>query len=189
MKNIILASASPRRKELLTQIGVEFSIEVSNGEEITSKSEPSEVVKELSYQKAKEVFDKHKDSVIIGADTIVSIDGQILGKPGSIDKWREMIVLIQGKSHSVFTGVTLLWTDVDGNEKQYTFAEETRVYIHAMSDEEIDEYISRGESMDKAGGYGIQNSFARFVDKIEGDYSNVVGLPVARVYQALKLVD
>ena len=186
MKNIILASGSPRRKELLEQIGIEFTIEVGRGKEVTSRTKPDEVVKELSYQKAREIYDKNKDAIIIGADTVVCVDDRILGKPASADNWREMIKSIQGRKHYVYTGVTVLWRSDDGLTHVLSFHEATGVYVHSMTDGEIEDYIATGEAYDKAGGYGIQGSFAKYIYRIDGDYNNVVGLPVSRLYQELK---
>ncbi len=186
MKNIILASGSPRRKELLEQIGIKFTIEVGRGKEVTSRTKPDEVVKELSYQKAREIYDKNKDAIIIGADTVVCVDDRILGKPVSEDDWREMIKSIQGRKHYVYTGVTVLWRSEDGLTHVLSFHEATKVYVHPMMDKEIEDYIATGEAYDKAGGYGIQGSFAKYIYRIDGDYNNVVGLPVSRLYQELK---
>lgn len=188
MKKIILASASPRRKELLSQVGIGFTIQVAKGNEVCLRTKPDEVVKELSYQKAREVFDKgNRESIVIGADTIVYLEGNILGKPKDNAEWSRMLHNMQGKAHYVYTGVTVIWRDdVDNSTHVLSFEENTKVYVHRMSDREIDEYISIGEALDKAGGYGIQGYFAKYIDRIEGDYNNVVGLPVAKLYQELK---
>lgn len=190
MKKIILASASPRRKELLRRVGIEFSVVPSKSKEVTYRTMPEEAVKELSYQKAREVFEKgNRDSIVIGADTIVYLEGNILGKPVDKEEWSRVLHDIQGKRHHVYTGVTVIWTGEDENMHVLSFAEDTRVYIHEMTDSEIDEYIELGEAADKAGGYGIQGYFAKYVDRIEGDYNNVVGLPVAKLYQELKKLE
>ncbi len=185
MKNIVLASGSPRRKELLRQVGIPFEVHSSKKEELSSRTIPYEVVKELSYQKAKDIYDSHRDSVVIGADTLVFHDGSILGKPKNEEMCREMLRSIQGDSHHVYTGVTVLW-EQDGSTHVLSFYEDTKVYVHPMTDKEIAEYMATGDPMDKAGAYGIQGPFARYVEKIEGDYNNVVGLPVGRLYQELK---
>jgi len=186
-KKIILASGSPRRRELLEQIGLDFTVEISKGKEITSRTKPEEVVKELSYQKAKEVYDRTgKEAVIIGADTIVCFEDRILGKPTSEEEAREILKMMSGNVHKVYTGVTILWKSDDGNTHVLSFEEVTRVYLYRLNDEEIDKYIATGDARDKAGAYGIQGLFARYVEKIEGDYNNVVGLPVGRLYQELK---
>lgn len=180
MKKIILASGSPRRRELLEQIGVKFEIHKAEGEEKIASSIPEEAVKELSLQKAKEVSGKYDGDVIIGADTVVAVDGQILGKPADRADAVRMLRLLQGKNHQVITGVTVL---LKKNGRTVNFAEVTKVYIFPMTEEQIEQYIETGEPMDKAGAYGIQGKFAVYVSGIEGDYNNVVGLPVGRLYQ------
>ena len=181
-KPIILASNSPRRKELLTLTGFDFTIQSADVDESTIETNPSKVVEDLSYKKAKAVYDlQDNDCIVIGSDTVVAIDDIILGKPvDEADAFR-MIQLLQGKSHYVYTGVTLL-----GDKIQNTFSEKTEVFVYPMSDEEILNYIATGEPMDKAGAYGIQGYFAIYIKGIHGEYNNVVGLPVARVYQELK---
>ncbi|MCI8429130.1 MAG: septum formation inhibitor Maf [Lachnospiraceae bacterium] len=180
MKKIILASGSPRRRELLEQIGVKFEIHKAEGEEKITSSIPEEAVKELSLQKAKEVSGKYDGDVIIGADTVVAVDGQILGKPADRADAVRMLRLLQGKEHQVITGVTVILKE---SGKTVSFAEVTKVYIFPMTEEQIEQYIETGEPMDKAGAYGIQGKFAVYVSGIEGDYNNVVGLPVGRLYQ------
>lgn len=184
MKKIILASASPRRKELLEQIGLTFEVEPAKGEEQITSVIPKEVVEELSYQKAMEVAKLHKgeDVLILGADTIVVYDDQIMGKPADEEDAKVMLRQLSGKTHCVFTGVTaVLW------EKQKktvrTFYEKTEVTFYPMSEEEIMFYVKTREPMDKAGAYGIQGIGAKYIQAIYGDYNNVVGLPVARLYQ------
>lgn len=197
-KRIILGSASPRRKELLEQIGIEFEIVVSSKEENYRSTEPEEIVKELALMKAENVAEeaarKGKDSrssylqnvLIVGADTIVVRDGEILGKPSDEEAAFAMLESLQGRVHQVYTGVALLDFDGNGEKKTVSHAEETKVYVHEMTEEEIRRYLSAGESMDKAGAYGVQGRFAAYIDRIEGDYYNVVGLPVAYVYRKLK---
>ena len=185
-KEIILASASPRRKELLAQIGLPFTVRVSGVEEVITKTAPEEIVMELSAQKAADVkANAGKDSVVIGADTIVAYSDEngtrILGKPKNEEDAFSMLQLLQGKAHQVYTGVTIC-----AGEETKTFYEKTQVHVFSMTEEEIWAYIRNGEPMDKAGAYGIQGRFAAFVKGIEGDYNNVVGLPVGRVYQELK---
>ena len=178
-KKIILASASPRRKELLSQIGITFEIIKAEKEEHITSSIPTEVVKELSMQKAKEVAAKCDGSIIIGADTIVAMEGQILGKPKDRADAMRMLRLLQGKKHQVITGVTVLL----GSTNTLSFAEVTDVSLYPMTDAQIERYIATKEPMDKAGAYGIQGRFAAYVRGIEGDYNNVVGLPIGRLYQ------
>lgn len=188
MEEIILASGSPRRKELLEQIGIAFRVIKSGAEEIITKTLPEEIVKELSAQKAEDVAAKLEDGIILGADTIVCLDGEIMGKPKHREDACQMLNRLQGRGHSVFTGVTLLKKEAGAEVKRRNFAVETKVRIHAMSKEEIEAYLDTGDPFDKAGAYGIQGPFAAYVDGIEGDYNNVVGLPVAAVYQELKQI-
>ena len=186
MKNIILASASPRRRELLDTVGIPFSVCPSQGEEQIRGSSPKEVVEELCEQKAREVFLKTSGEVlVIGADTVVAAEGNILGKPKNRKEAIQMLKKLQGASHEVYTGVTMLSRDENG-EQQKTFHVMTAVEFYPMSEEEIESYVDTGEPMDKAGAYGIQGKAGIFVKEIRGDYNNVVGLPVARLYQELK---
>lgn len=185
MKNVVLASASPRRKELLHQMGLEFEVCQSKQAENTSRTIPYEVVKELSYQKAKDVYSRgHKDSIVIGADTIVFHGGEIMGKPKNAKECKEMLRSLAGDAHHVFTGVTVLWEE-DGSTHVLSFYEDTKVFVYQMSDAEINAYVATGEPLDKAGAYGIQGGFAKYIERIEGDYNNVVGLPIAKLYQEL----
>lgn len=223
---IVLASASPRRRELLEQIGLTFEIMVSDAEEKITTTEPADAVEELSCQKAmavlkelsaqKEtaVLEEHsgqkgtavleerscqkktavhenlagcKEAIlIIGADTVVAAEGKILGKPGTPEMAEEMLRTLSGRRHEVYTGVTLLLRGADGTVQRKTFHECTRVTFYDMSREEMKEYIATGDCMDKAGAYGIQGFCARYIKGIDGEYNNVVGLPVARLYQEAK---
>lgn len=208
-KRIILGSASPRRRELLEQIGIEFEIVVSDAREHYKSTRPEDIVRELALMKAehvaKEVERREKERaeqasipgldtgeahlrnvVILGADTIVVRDGQILGKPSDEEAAFSMLKSLQGRMHQVYTGVAVLNFDGSGSLRTISHAEETKVYVHEMTDEEIRRYIAAGESMDKAGAYGVQGRFAAFIDRIEGDYYNVVGLPVAYLYHTVK---
>ena len=196
---IILASASPRRKQLLELAGFEFEIWPSDKEEVITKKIPEEICVELSKQKAIDVAssirtynDLHKDLttetdiLVIGADTIVVKDGSILGKPKDEDDAFSMLKLLSGNTHSVFTGVTFVFSGKDGRVGEYSFYEETKVSFYPLDDEDIKNYVASGDAMDKAGSYGIQTGAATFVRSIEGDYYNVVGLPIARVIHELK---
>ncbi len=186
MRQIILASKSPRRKELLEQMGMTFAIVPACGEERIHTEDPAEAVKELSLQKAKEIGEKETgDVLIIGADTIVVHEGHILGKPTDSQDAVSMLTMLQGRTHSVFTGVSLLCGPYD-SRSAVTFAEETKVTFYPMSKDEIAWYVRTKEPLDKAGAYGIQGLAAVFVRCIEGDYQNVVGLPVARIYQEMR---
>ena len=182
---MVLASASPRRSELLRQIGFEPEIIPSQVEEIVTSTEPAQVVMELSAQKAEEVAARiaaEKDPpIVIGSDTVVSIDGKILGKPADRAEAVEMITRLQGRSHHVYTGVTLLQ-----GRRRRTFAVETEVEVYPMTKAEIESYVDSGDSMDKAGAYGIQGRFAAHIRGIRGSYTNVMGLPVGRLYQELR---
>lgn len=190
-RRLVLASSSPRRRELLGQIGLYPEIIPSNLEENVTDTDPARVVEKLSLQKAGDVAEKCKKerpgegTIIIGADTVVAIDGMILGKPADRKEAVRMITLLQGRTHQVYTGVTLIASG-KGEEKVRTFSEETHVAVYPMNEEEIRDYVSSGEPDDKAGAYGIQGRFAAYIEKIDGDYSNVVGLPTGRVYQELK---
>lgn len=200
-KKIILASASPRRRELLTQIGLDFDVVVSETEEKITSTEPAKVVEELSAQKAEAVWEKlaesgvcdpeqksgettMTDTLVLGADTVVACDGKILGKPADSEAAAAMLTMLQGRGHEVYTGVTILYEE-NGERKTLTFHEKTTVHFYPMTDAQIREYVATGDPMDKAGAYGIQGFCARYIRSIEGDYNNVVGLPVGRVYQEL----
>lgn len=188
---IYLASASPRRKELLRQVGLSFKVVPSTVEEKITKEKPDEVVEELSYQKAVDVCGRlaaegKEDFVVIGADTVVSAWGKILGKPSDKEEAARMLKDLQGGSHQVYTGVTLAWKYKDMAPMYATFSECTDVTMYAMTVEEIQRYVDSGEPMDKAGAYAIQGLFAAHIQGICGDYNNVVGLPVGRLCQELK---
>lgn len=225
---IVLASASPRRRELLEQIGLAFEVRVSDVEEKVTVSDPGQVVEELSRQKAEAVLagleETIEDALVIGADTVVALEGHILGKPSNPEDAARMLKELSGRSHEVYTGVTLLYqpgtayrhpaagesssghpvavescdgsigsaesTGNTGNTGsgvcRKTFHERTKVVFCPLTEGEISDYVSTGECLDKAGAYGIQGIFARYVQGIEGDYNNVVGLPVGRLYQEAK---
>lgn len=180
---IILASQSPRRSELLRQIGLEdFRVIPAQGEERMAEGlHPSRLVEGLSRQKAREVARKcAPGDIIIGADTVVALGGRVLGKPGSPEEAGEMLRALSGREHQVYTGVTVIRGD-----RELVAHEVTNVYFREMTEEEIQWYVSTGEPMDKAGAYGIQGKGARFIPRIEGDYANVVGLPVCRLVAML----
>lgn len=190
-KKIILASASPRRRELMAQAGYEFEIQVSHKEEVYTSDTPDEIVKELALLKARDIAAKNasKDLVVIGADTVVAHKGAILGKPSSKDDAFAMIQSFQGDKHQVYTGVAILDYDSEGNETVVNHAVKTDVYVNPMTNEEIWRYIEIDNVMDKAGSYGIQSGFAVYIEKIEGDYFNVVGLPISYIYEVLKKIE
>lgn len=236
---VILASQSPRRRELMKQAGFSFEVIPARGEEQITSTHPAEVVEELSRQKAMEVAamcdpkhgnaenmpsdqenvqadrgnmpsdradetpadradetpadqaneipadriqEKAKETLVVGADTVVAIDHRILGKPADHEDARQMIRELQGRVHQVFTGVTLILKREGEQPIIRTFHECTDVHVFPMEEEEIEAYISTDEPYDKAGAYGIQGAFGIFIGKIDGDYNNVVGLPIARLY-------
>lgn len=198
---VILASASPRRSQLMKCTGIDFEVRTSEVEEVITGHLPEEVVKELSMQKAEDVFesvlkekacakagekDREEEFVVIGADTVVSVDGKILGKPKDEEEAFGMIRSLSGRGHEVYTGVTL----IRGNHcqrKKVVFAEQTEVFFQEITNEEIREYLKEESWKDKAGAYGIQENFgAKYIREIRGDYYNVVGLPVSRVYKELR---
>lgn len=185
MRKLVLASASPRRRELLAQIGLEFEVICGHGEEIITKTEPKDIVMELAEAKAGEVYNGTEGMVVIGADTIVVHNGHIMGKPADKAAAELMLTELCGDTHQVYTGVAFLWQE-DGKDLRHVFYECTDVSVYPAEAEEIRAYIETGEPMDKAGSYAIQGRFAAWIQGITGDYSNVVGLPVGRVYQELK---
>ena len=179
---VILASASPRRRELLTLAGIEFEVCVSQVEEkIDETLSPDELVMSLAFQKAQDVAKKHPDKTVVGADTIVVLDGEVLGKPADEKNAEEMLCRLSGKTHTVYTGAALIH-----GEKSSCFCESTQVEFYPLSRQEILEYIASGEPMDKAGAYGIQGKGCVLVKGINGDYFTVMGLPVARLCRELK---
>jgi septum formation protein len=184
MEKIILASQSPRRIGLLKQIGLEFEIDPSNYEEdMTLDMEPRKLAEHLSLGKAKDVAERHKNSIIISADTIIAVDDEVFGKPKTPEKAKYMLQKLSGRAHSVITGFTIIDTETN---KQISKSVETKVYFKNLSEEEMDAYIATGEPLDKGGGYAIQGIAALFVKKIEGDYFNIVGLPIIALTDELK---
>ena len=176
---LILASKSPRRKELLKQIGIPFVVVVSDAEEVSGNSwTPAALVVENAKRKARAVAEKYPDSPVLGADTVVSSEGKIFGKPKDKDEARKMLTALSGKMHEVTTGLAL----INRNEIRTTSVT-TKVFFDTMTKADIDAYIATEESMDKAGAYTIQGKAARFIEKIEGSYSNVVGLPLNALIQ------
>lgn len=191
MAKYILASGSPRRKDLLGQIGISFEIMVANGEEIVTKTLPSDIVEELSLMKATEVADRYeaeytvnRPTVVIGADTIVALGTEIMGKPKDEADAVRMLKKLQNNTHQVYTGVTLIIIG-DGDRRVIRFHEKTDVLMYPMTDAQIQAYVDTKDPMDKAGSYGIQGRCAAYIKGIVGDYNNVVGLPVGRLYQEL----
>lgn len=185
---IILASGSPRRKELLLQIGIVPEIIVSHVEEKITSDVPAEVVMSLAEQKAVDVAKEMPEgTVILGSDTVVAADGKILGKPKSHEEAYEMIRRLAGRSHQVYTGVCLVKKGPEGEaDTVVSFYDETDMNVSPMTEKEIREYADSEEPMDKAGSYAVQGFFARYIDGLKGSYANVMGLPVHLVYQELK---
>ncbi|MEI7424815.1 MAG: nucleoside triphosphate pyrophosphatase [Candidatus Staskawiczbacteria bacterium] len=176
MKKIILASQSPRRRDLLKQIGLEFEIDPSGYEEDMSlKMKSKELAEFLSLGKAKDVAQRHKDSIIISADTIIAIDDEVFGKPKTPERAKYMLQKLSGSVHSVITGFTIIDTETN---KQISKAVETKVYFRNITEKQIDVYIATGEPLEFAGAYAIQHLGGLFVEKIEGDYFNILGLPI-----------
>lgn len=186
---IILASGSPRRKELLKMVVPEFEIKVSGAEEKVQEGLiPEEQATTLSNLKAKNVFEETKgDRIVIGSDTIVVKNGKIYGKPSTKEDAKLMIKeLLQGdKTHYVITGLSII-VEKNGEINEYNTFDKVKVYFSDIADSEIEKWINSGNAMDKAGAYAIQGEFGVFVDKIEGNYSTVVGLPVHKVYEIIK---
>ncbi len=178
---LILASASPRRRDLLQQIGLVFSVLAADIDETPLAEEtPTAYTVRLAVTKARAVSALHPDAMVIGADTTVTVDGRLLGKPRDAVDAQEMLRLLSGRAHQVVTGIA-----VAGRAGLRYAAEITEVFVAAITDAEIAAYVATGEPMDKAGAYAIQGRAARWIPRIEGDYSNVVGLPLARLSQLL----
>lgn len=189
MSKIILASASPRRKELLAKAGISFTVIPAAGEEKRTSENPGEAVQQLARDKAEWVAQSlaecEEGTLVIGSDTIVVFENRILGKPKDRRDAAETLEKLQGNTHQVYTGVTVLERKA-GKWVEHTFFESTDVTFYPVSREEIQDYIATGEPMDKAGSYGIQGLFSIYVKGICGDYNNVVGLPVARLFHEMK---
>lgn len=184
---LVLASGSPRRTELLYQIGLEHQVKVSNIEEHITEKEPCNIVMELAKQKARAVAKGESNGVIIGADTIVTIHNKILGKPKSEQEAFLMLQQLNGTTHSVFTGVHIVIKD-GIILKEKSFFVESQVKMFSMTEEEIWDYIDTKEPMDKAGGYGIQGKAGIYIQEIHGDYYNIVGLPIGKLWEELKIL-
>lgn len=190
MVRFVLASGSPRRRELLEQVGLSFEISSAHGEEVITKTLPAEIVEELSRQKADEVADRYAQTykndtcVIIGADTIVAFGNEIMGKPHDNADAVRMLTQLAGNTHQVYTGVTLVIFE-NGGRRTLTFYEKTDVEMYPMTAGQVQAYVATGEPSDKAGAYAIQGRCAAYIKGINGEYNNVVGLPVARLMQEL----
>lgn len=190
MRKIILASSSPRRKILLEQIGIPFEvIESEIDESISLDNSPYEGVKILACKKAEKVAKSiNEPSIIIGADTMIAFKGELLGKPGDNLSALENLKKLQGNKHTVYTGVCIIIIDQNGNSQQYSLVDDTDVYMRKMNDEEILKYLETKEYGDKAGGYAIQGKGTLMIERIDGDYNTVVGLPLTKLYLLLKKI-
>ena len=206
----VLASQSPRRKELLQRLGISFQVIIAETDEEVSSSDPAMVTSVLANRKAMAVTEglvcQHGSlwmreplidgkamrvgpadkAIVIGADTVVVVDDKIMGKPRSVVEARKMIHALEGRSHEVYTGVALLTLQDGRQDRGRTFHEKSIVHVGKLDEIELEEYITSPEPYDKAGGYGIQGDFAKYITGIEGDYYNVVGLPIHKLYQELK---
>lgn len=186
---IILASGSPRRRELLAKLNIDFEIITSDADETIDSDNPETIVETLSERKARAVFDTITDDnvLVIGADTIVYYDGEVLGKPEDEEDARGMLSMLSDRTHQVYTGVSII-SRIKGEEKVKIFSDRTDVTFYEIDKFDLADYIKTGSPMDKAGAYGIQDDFAKHVKKIDGDYNNVVGLPLSKLYQELKTI-
>lgn len=182
MNKLILASGSPRRKEILSLLNIPFEIHSADIDEtIDNKKTIKEEIQRLSYEKAAAVFSSYPEDIVIGSDTVVILDDQILGKPQTHDQAYQMLKSLSGRSHEVLTAITIL-----SKEKQETFSSVSKVYFCKMTEKELHFYADSEEPMDKAGAYAIQGIGGRFIEKIEGDYNTIVGLPLHLLYKHLK---
>lgn len=182
MKKVILASKSPRRKQILEMLNIPFEVIVADiDEKINYDNDLTKEIENISFLKALKVFNDNKNAIVIGADTIVVINNEVLGKPKDETDAKRMLKLLQNNKHHVITGVTIL-----SNEKSETFSNVSEVYFGEITDEEIDEYIKTKEPMDKAGAYAIQGISAKFIRKIDGDFYSIMGLPLSDLYYRLQ---
>ena len=177
---LILASASPRRKELLRHITPDFCVQMANADEQIEDTDCAHRVQMLALRKA-EAIGSQKDAIVIGADTLVYVEGEILGKPRDREDAARMLRLLSGRMHQVYTGVALLC-----GQQRKVFFEKTDVYFTSISEEELQSYLNQAHYLDKAGAYAIQSEAAKFISRIDGCYYNVMGLPVSKLYAALK---
>jgi len=192
MYRIVLASESPRRKEILTQMGIPFEAIASNVEEVVEEKEPSAMVQALATIKTKDIEEKlvksgkdFADTIIIGADTMVFYKDRALGKPKDMDDAISMLQMLSNKEHEVYTGVSIRIHHSQKPLETISFAVCTKVKVQALTTEQIRNYVETGEPMDKAGAYAIQGKFGIYIKEIQGDYYNIVGFPIARIYETL----
>lgn len=195
----ILASGSPRRVELIQKLHLPFEVQKAFGEELTSETDPAKYAMSLAREKALEVYNRlssiprsaEKDSLfVLGADTIVVHEGQILGKPSDEEDAFKMLSSLSGKTHEVYTGVAFVFDRIDGSKAAdpviVSFFDKTEVTFNELSADEIHAYISTGDPLDKAGAYGIQGDFSVHVSGVKGNFENVIGLPVSKIYEEMK---
>jgi septum formation protein len=183
MTVLVLASASPRRRELLQAAGISFSVQAADiPEQLRAGEEPESFAKRLAREKATAVFEVRPETAVLGADTIVVVNGEILGKPRDEQDAARMLRLLSGRQHEVITGVCLISNSFPADVRAAT----TRVTMDGITNSEILDYVASGEPMDKAGAYAIQGMASRWITKIEGDYTNVVGLPIPLVWRMLR---
>jgi septum formation protein len=186
MQQIILASSSPRRKELLEKAGIKFKVVGSKIKEyLDIKLEPHKLAEKLSLEKAKAVQNKFKDAIIISADTLVVCEGKIFGKPTDEKDAEKMLKYLSGKTHSIITGFTVINAKTN---KIITGSDETKVTMRKISKEEMESYLKTEEPFDKAGAYAIQGLAKKFIEKVEGDLSNAIGLPIDTILNDLKAI-
>ncbi len=192
MYQIILASASPRRREIMNTMGIPYTVITSNVEEVVEETEPSDMVQALARLKTDAVdkllsaeHKEYKEVIILGADTMVFYKNHALGKPKDMQDAQKMLYMLSDDVHEVFTGVSIIIIGKDGKREETAFAVCTKVHVQALTTEQIIEYIATGEPVDKAGAYAIQGKFGIFIKAIEGDYYNVVGFPIAKIYDNL----
>ncbi len=185
MKQLILASKSPRRKELLEKCGVPFEIDAAEIDEtLNSDCSLTDAIMDLSVRKASAVLKRHPEAAVLGSDTIVVIDNRVLGKPHDREEARRMLEELSGRTHQVITGLAFV-----SSKKTFTDVSVSHVSFAPLSEAEISEYLSTGEADDKAGAYGIQGLAGRFITNIDGDFYAIMGLPLSMVYQELKNID
>ncbi|MBR2726834.1 MAG: septum formation inhibitor Maf [Solobacterium sp.] len=182
MRKLILASQSPRRKELMEKCGLTFEIEAADIDETMDEAEDlREEVQRLAYRKAQHVLERHPSAVVVGSDTIVVVDGEVLGKPKDEEDARQMLRKLSGRSHEVMTGLCILRED-----RCFTDVSVSTVWFETLDEEEIINYVRTGEPMDKAGAYAVQGIASRYISRMEGDYYAIMGLPLSIVYETLK---
>jgi septum formation protein len=185
-RKIILASTSPRRKELLEQIGLEFTIQPSDYEEdMTLSMTPSDLVVYLAKGKATPVAAKNPEAIVVGADTIVAFKDQVLGKPKSAEEAAQTLRLLSGQKNQIITGLCVTCT---ATGQTLTYTSVTDVYMRDITDQEIDNYVASGQPLDKAGSYAVQDHGGVFIDRVDGDYSAVVGVPLNKLWQFLQQI-